>query len=230
MLVFAHIPITRWRFIGVDGHRPIGSRPRSAWSCQQVGSSLRLHDTGRHAWPDFIDARYPRTDLSADPWMRPLHQRLFRDQELLWVFKLLHVPHTQSSTIIKGKRLGKDMFTETNNQIQRYSDVLDALMQNFRDQVTRDVAIYTHRTGKNCTCFWCNSYSFFFRRTTGPQRYNLCSERRSRHQETMPSRDAHRHTIRDHRLGQQHWRRRPTRVVAIWPCRQGQISDRPHDC
>jgi hypothetical protein len=46
------------------------------------------------------------------------------------------------------KRLAKDILTETNNQIQRYSDVLDALMQNFRDQVTRDVAIYTYRTGE----------------------------------------------------------------------------------
>ncbi|KAG1848589.1 hypothetical protein C8R48DRAFT_729834, partial [Suillus tomentosus] len=37
------------------------------------------------------------------------------------------------------KRLGKDILTETNNEIQRYSDALDALMQNFRDRVARDV-------------------------------------------------------------------------------------------
>ncbi|KAG2136356.1 uncharacterized protein EDB93DRAFT_1231725, partial [Suillus bovinus] len=42
------------------------------------------------------------------------------------------------------KRLGKDILTETNNEIQQYSDALDALMQNFRDQVSRDVAIHTH--------------------------------------------------------------------------------------
>ncbi|KAG1864562.1 hypothetical protein C8R48DRAFT_773077 [Suillus tomentosus] len=46
------------------------------------------------------------------------------------------------------KRLRKDMLAGTNNEIQRYNDVLDALMQNFRDQVTRDVAIYTHHTGE----------------------------------------------------------------------------------
>ncbi|KIK36383.1 hypothetical protein CY34DRAFT_811336, partial [Suillus luteus UH-Slu-Lm8-n1] len=46
------------------------------------------------------------------------------------------------------KRLGKDILAETNNEIKRFSDVLDALMQNFRDQVTRDVAIYTHHTGE----------------------------------------------------------------------------------
>ncbi|KAG2339374.1 hypothetical protein BDR05DRAFT_1003471 [Suillus weaverae] len=46
------------------------------------------------------------------------------------------------------KRLGKDILTETNNEIQQYSDVLDALTQNIRDQVARDVAIYVHRTGE----------------------------------------------------------------------------------
>ncbi|KAG2108716.1 uncharacterized protein F5147DRAFT_576621 [Suillus discolor] len=132
--------------------------------------------------------------------------------------------------ITTGERLRKDILTETNNEIQRYSDALDALMQNFRDQVARDVAIYTHHTGEYRTCSRCNSYTFLFRRTTGPQWYNLCSERRARYQETMPPRDAHGSTLPDHRLGEQHWRRRSTGAVAIWPCRQGQISHRPHDC
>lgn len=56
------------------------------------------------------------------------------------------------STITTGKRLGKDILAETDNEIQRYSDVLDALMQSFRDRVARDVAIYTHRTGEYHTC------------------------------------------------------------------------------
>ncbi|KAG2088828.1 uncharacterized protein F5147DRAFT_658575 [Suillus discolor] len=34
------------------------------------------------------------------------------------------------------------------NAIQLYSDTLDALTQNFRDQLTRDMAIYVHRTGQ----------------------------------------------------------------------------------
>ncbi|KIK39900.1 hypothetical protein CY34DRAFT_807748 [Suillus luteus UH-Slu-Lm8-n1] len=46
------------------------------------------------------------------------------------------------------KRLGKDILTETNSEIQQYSDALDALVQNFRDQVARDVVIYTHHTGE----------------------------------------------------------------------------------
>ncbi|KAG2335671.1 hypothetical protein BDR05DRAFT_1006571 [Suillus weaverae] len=46
------------------------------------------------------------------------------------------------------KRLGKNVISETNDTIQQYSDVLDMLMQNFRDQVARDVAIHIHRTGK----------------------------------------------------------------------------------
>ncbi|KAG1903364.1 uncharacterized protein F5891DRAFT_947518, partial [Suillus fuscotomentosus] len=44
------------------------------------------------------------------------------------------------------KRLGKNVLSETDDTIQRYNNVLDALMQNFRDQVARDVAIYIHHT------------------------------------------------------------------------------------
>ncbi|KAG1807568.1 hypothetical protein EV424DRAFT_230934 [Suillus variegatus] len=46
------------------------------------------------------------------------------------------------------RRLGKNVISETDDTIQRYNNVLDALMQNFRDQVARDVAIYTHRTSE----------------------------------------------------------------------------------
>ncbi|KAG1864454.1 hypothetical protein C8R48DRAFT_190107 [Suillus tomentosus] len=46
------------------------------------------------------------------------------------------------------KGLGKDILAETDSEIQRYSDALDALMQSFHDRVARDVAIYTHRTGE----------------------------------------------------------------------------------
>ncbi|KAG1817021.1 hypothetical protein EV424DRAFT_1513365 [Suillus variegatus] len=46
------------------------------------------------------------------------------------------------------ERLGKNIIAETNDTIQQYNDVLDALMQNFRDQVTRDVATYIHDTGE----------------------------------------------------------------------------------
>ncbi|KAG1859617.1 hypothetical protein DFJ58DRAFT_286078 [Suillus subalutaceus] len=43
------------------------------------------------------------------------------------------------------ERLGKNAVSETSDTIQQYSNVLDMLMQNFRDQVTRDVAIHVHR-------------------------------------------------------------------------------------
>ncbi|KAG2104047.1 uncharacterized protein F5147DRAFT_808287 [Suillus discolor] len=46
------------------------------------------------------------------------------------------------------KRLGKNVVSETDDTIQWYNNVLDALMQNFRDQVARDVAIYIHHTGE----------------------------------------------------------------------------------
>jgi len=62
--------------------------------------------------------------------------------------KLLRFAPPQVSTVITGKRLGKNVITETKDTIQQYSDVLDMLMQNFRDQVARDVAIHVHRTGK----------------------------------------------------------------------------------
>jgi hypothetical protein len=55
---------------------------------------------------------------------------------------------SQASTIITGKRLGKNIGSETTVTIQKYSDVFDKLMQNFRDQVTLDVAIHIHRTGE----------------------------------------------------------------------------------
>jgi hypothetical protein len=61
--------------------------------------------------------------------------------------KLLRFALSQVS-VITGKRLGKNVISETNNAIRQYSNVLDILMQNFRDQVARDVAIHVHRTGK----------------------------------------------------------------------------------
>ncbi|KAG2344492.1 hypothetical protein BDR05DRAFT_189862, partial [Suillus weaverae] len=41
-------------------------------------------------------------------------------------------------------RLGKNVFSETTDTIQQYSDAFDGLMQNFRDQVAHDVAIHIH--------------------------------------------------------------------------------------
>ncbi|KAG2343552.1 WD40 repeat-like protein [Suillus weaverae] len=46
------------------------------------------------------------------------------------------------------KRLGKNVISETENTTQQYTNVLDALMQSFRDQVTRDVEIFVYRTGE----------------------------------------------------------------------------------
>ncbi|KAG2340700.1 hypothetical protein BDR05DRAFT_991394 [Suillus weaverae] len=46
------------------------------------------------------------------------------------------------------KRLGKNVASETDYTIQRYSNVVDAPMGNFRDQVALDVATYVHRTSE----------------------------------------------------------------------------------
>jgi len=48
-----------------------------------------------------------------------------------------------------GERLAKNVFKETDALIQRYNDVLDTLMQRFRDGVVRDIVVNVHRFGKN---------------------------------------------------------------------------------
>ncbi|KAG2335673.1 WD40 repeat-like protein [Suillus weaverae] len=62
-------------------------------------------------------------------------------------YKLLCSVPSQASAIITGKRLGKNAVSETTDTIQKYSDVYDRLMQNFRDQVAHDVAIHIHDIG-----------------------------------------------------------------------------------
>jgi hypothetical protein len=70
-------------------------------------------------------------------------------------YELLRYVPSRASTIITGKRLGKDVLAETDNTINKYNDVFEGLMQNFRDQVARDVAIsvndiaiHVYRMGK----------------------------------------------------------------------------------
>jgi hypothetical protein len=73
-------------------------------------------------------------------------------------------------------------------------------------------------------------HSDHFRRHPGSRGYRLCKGRRTRYHETVLTRDAHGDSFPDYRLDQ--WQRRccSTGAVAIWPCGQGQISHRPHDC
>ncbi|KIK42083.1 hypothetical protein CY34DRAFT_12587 [Suillus luteus UH-Slu-Lm8-n1] len=54
-----------------------------------------------------------------------------------------------SETTSFWKRLGKNVLSETADTIQKYNDVFDRLMQNFRDNLTREVTIhvlYTEET------------------------------------------------------------------------------------
>jgi hypothetical protein len=53
-----------------------------------------------------------------------------------------------SLSLIIGSRAGKNTGQETDDTIRGYGGMLDKLMDNFQKQVTRDVAIYVHRTGK----------------------------------------------------------------------------------
>jgi hypothetical protein len=62
-------------------------------------------------------------------------------------YRALHI--LKFFAIIIGIRLGKNVGSETDNTIQKYNNVLDMLMQNFRDQVIRDVALFIHQTSKH---------------------------------------------------------------------------------
>ncbi|KIK32409.1 hypothetical protein CY34DRAFT_19067 [Suillus luteus UH-Slu-Lm8-n1] len=46
------------------------------------------------------------------------------------------------------KRVGKNVVAETDNIITQYNKALDELMQQFRDETVRDVAIFVHSAGK----------------------------------------------------------------------------------
>jgi hypothetical protein len=66
---------------------------------------------------------------------------------------LLRSVLSRASTIITGSRHGKNVVSETEDATQKYNDVFDRLMQDFRDQIAHDVAIHVHRTGKGSDIF-----------------------------------------------------------------------------
>ncbi|KAG2753877.1 hypothetical protein P692DRAFT_20721960 [Suillus brevipes Sb2] len=47
------------------------------------------------------------------------------------------------------KRVGKNIVAETDDIITKYNNALDELMQQFRDETVRDVAIFVHSAGKD---------------------------------------------------------------------------------
>jgi hypothetical protein len=51
--------------------------------------------------------------------------------------------------MIIGKRIGKNVVAETDDIITRYNDALNGLMQQFRDQTDRDVAIFVQFAGND---------------------------------------------------------------------------------
>ncbi|KAG1786452.1 uncharacterized protein HD556DRAFT_1300145, partial [Suillus plorans] len=55
-----------------------------------------------------------------------------------------HYSETKNAWI----RLGKHVFDETDETIQSYNNVLDSLMQQFRDQAARDTVVIVHRMGE----------------------------------------------------------------------------------
>jgi hypothetical protein len=48
-----------------------------------------------------------------------------------------------------GMRLGKYVISETDTTIQSYNNVLDGLMQQFRDQAACDIIVIAHHMGKS---------------------------------------------------------------------------------
>jgi hypothetical protein len=51
--------------------------------------------------------------------------------------------------MIIGGRVGKNIVKETGDIIAKYNNTLDELMQQFRDETVRDVAIFVHSAGKD---------------------------------------------------------------------------------
>ncbi|KAG1727564.1 uncharacterized protein EDB91DRAFT_890641 [Suillus paluster] len=54
-----------------------------------------------------------------------------------------------SETTSAWKRLGKHAFKETQAAIESYNEVLDSLMQQFRDRAARDTLVIVHHMGKS---------------------------------------------------------------------------------
>jgi hypothetical protein len=52
-------------------------------------------------------------------------------------------------SLYAGERLAKNIFKETNATIQNYNNVLDTLMQRFRDLAVRDTLINVHHIGEH---------------------------------------------------------------------------------
>ena len=55
---------------------------------------------------------------------------------------------TPSVVSFTGKRLAKDLLKETETVIKNYNDVLDTLMQQFRDHAVRSTVLQVYRIGK----------------------------------------------------------------------------------
>ena len=53
------------------------------------------------------------------------------------------------SSLYAGERLAKNIFKETGDIVQKYNDVLDALMQRFRDLAVRETLINVHHIGES---------------------------------------------------------------------------------
>ena len=55
---------------------------------------------------------------------------------------------TKTQYLFTGERLGKNVFKETDAMIQRHNEVLDNLMQQFRDKMALTNTETVHRIGK----------------------------------------------------------------------------------
>ncbi|KAG1722648.1 uncharacterized protein EDB91DRAFT_1082712, partial [Suillus paluster] len=58
---------------------------------------------------------------------------------------ITHYSETKSAWL----RLGKNIVSETDAKIQSFSEALDSLMQQFRDQAIRDAVVTIHRAGED---------------------------------------------------------------------------------
>ena len=70
--------------------------------------------------------------------MCAVHRKIFRNQKLLYV-AYSQIVFMRVLILLKGHRLGKNIFSETATRVANYNSKLDMLMQEFRDRVLLDV-------------------------------------------------------------------------------------------
>ena len=134
------------------------------------------------------------------------------------------------TSLYPGKRLAKNILTETTATIQNYNAVLDALMQQFRDLAVRDTLINVHRMGKS----WSQIHSETSTNLWSSRRFELQGHGtrgrcRVGYLQVLSPRHQGEHSVRDQGLDLQDWRGRTADLLVVWDRGERQIGHRPYN-